>query len=360
MTREKPYLTILLLTLLVILSGACSRHTTKFDPGTAVFFPAPPDTARIQFLTSISNSVQVTGQRSAFARFILGELPSVDIVKPYGITVQGHKLYICDTGIDGLEIIDLENNKFDVFSPTGKGQLKLPLNCCLDEAGNLYVADGRRKQVVVFDNSLNYIYAIGEGEDFKPTDVFVKGYYIYIVDLTGKQVVVYDRVSHARVTAFPESEAGKEDFLYSPTNMFATDSAVYVSDMGDSKVKIYTPEGRFISSFGSNGMNIGQFVRIKGIALDQESNIYAVDAAFENVQIFDKSGQLLMFFGGPYQGPGYMAMPAKVAIDYENLEYFEKYLDPEFTLDYLVFVTNQYGPEKIGIYGFVKPKIKIE
>lgn len=63
-----------------------------------------------------------------------------------------------------------------------------------------------------------------------------------------------------------------------------------------------------------------------------------------------------MYFGGSYKGEGYMYMPAKVAIDYENLDYFRDFVDPAFDLKYLIFVTNQFGPDKITVYGFVEPK----
>ena len=81
-----------------------------------------------------------------------------------------------------------------------------------------------------------------------------------------------------------------------------------------------------------------------------------VDAGFENVQIFNKDRKLLMYFGGSYKGPGDMWLPAKIIIDYDNLEYFQKYVDPGFTLKYLIFVTNQYGPDKVNVYGRVTPK----
>ncbi|MEZ4999553.1 MAG: hypothetical protein R2744_00210 [Bacteroidales bacterium] len=97
-------------------------------------------------------------------------------------------------------------------------------------------------------------------------------------------------------------------------------------------------------------------MRPKGIAVDRNRNIYVVDAAFENVQIFNSSGQLLMFFGGPYRSPGDMWLPADVTTDYENLGYFEKFVDPDFELQFIIYVTNQYGPGKIGVYGFVKEK----
>jgi hypothetical protein len=63
-----------------------------------------------------------------------------------------------------------------------------------------------------------------------------------------------------------------------------------------------------------------------------------------------------MYFGGTYEGPGGMWLPAKVIIDYDNLKYFEKYLYKGFELEYLIFVTNQYGPEKVSVYGFINQK----
>ena len=66
-----------------------------------------------------------------------------------------------------------------------------------------------------------------------------------------------------------------------------------------------------------------------------------------------------MFFGGNYKGPGYLWLPAKVIIDYDNLSYFQKFVDPSFELKYLILVTSQYGPDKINVYGFVEPaKVK--
>jgi hypothetical protein len=48
-----------------------------------------------------------------------------------------------------------------------------------------------------------------------------------------------------------------------------------------------------------------------------------------------------------------MWLPADVTIDYGNLGYFSQYVDSSFNLEYLIFVTNQYGPDKVNVYGFV-------
>ncbi|MEI7982770.1 MAG: hypothetical protein WCI71_14050, partial [Bacteroidota bacterium] len=114
--------------------------------------------------------------------------------------------------------------------------------------------------------------------------------------------------------------------------------------------------GKYLSTVGGNGSGLGQFARPKGIAVDNDENLYVVDASFENTQIFNKDGHVLLFFGGPYRGPGDMWLPAKVTIDYDNLKYFQKYVDQAFQLNYLIFVTNQYGPDKVNVYGAIRPK----
>jgi DNA-binding beta-propeller fold protein YncE len=341
--------------LILFLSVSCSRQLTKLDTKKElVIYPAPPDTTRIQYLTSISKSTDITGKQSGFAKFILGEDPAKPIIKPYGVTVNDNKIYICDPGLHGIEIINLEKLTFEYFTPSGSGELRLPLNCCIDERGYLYVADGERLQIVIFDDQGNYVDCFGGAANYKPTDVNVTADKIWVTNVKNNRVSVYDKENHQLLYSFPDSEKGQEEHLYSPTNLYVTDDLVYVSDMGDSKIKIFTHDGTFLKTIGSYGSGAGQLARPKGISVDRNSNLYIVDAGFENTQIFDKEGKLLMFFGGPYNGPGDMWLPAKVVIDYDHLAYFQKYVNPRFHLVYLIFVTNQYGPDKLSVYGFVE------
>jgi DNA-binding beta-propeller fold protein YncE len=350
----------ILIVLLIIFYGlflSCSRGISTSTINEPIIFPPPPDSTRIQFLTRFSNSKDITGDISSFKKFVFGDIPAFEIAKPYGIAISKGKFYICDTGTGQIEIIDFGNSTFESFSPKGFGQLKLALNCFVDDRDYLYVADSERLQCVVFDQNRNYLQSIGDAENFKPTDIFVFNDKIWISNSKKNQINVFDKLSFNALYSFPESESGDEDFLYFPTNIFVNDDYVYVSDMGDFKIKIYTHEGKLVRTVGSYGRNIGQFARPKGIAVDRENNLFVVDAGFENTQIFDEKGNLLMYFGGPYNRQGDMWLPAKVIIDYDNTRYFEKYVIPGYRLEYLIFVSNQYGPDKINVYGFVE-KIK--
>ena len=353
--KNKYALPVLLI--LILFSISCSRKVTvqnvKKD---YIIYPSPPDTTRIQFLTSISGSDNTTRQRSGFAKFILGESVPKPVKKPYGIATRGGKIYICDSGLECIDIIDLEKGKFEYFMPKGQGQLRSPLNCFVDNDSKLYVADVLRKQIVIYDWEGNYLGSIGEKDNFKPTDVFVYHNKIWIVNLANNAINVYDKITSRLLYTFPQSAPGNDDYLYSPTNMYIRNDTVYVSDMGDFKIKLFLTDGRYLKSVGNLGTQVGQMVRPKGIAVDRESNLYVVDAGIENTQIFNRDGKLLMFFGGTYQGRGGMWLPAKITIDYENLKYFQKYVDPDFELKYLIMVTNQFGPDKLNIYGRVDPK----
>lgn len=322
-----------------------------------VFYPPPPDTARIQFLTRYGNSEDLTGGQKKIKAFIAGQEDALPILKPYGLALNFNRLYIVDAALAGLQVIDLSKNSFEYFVPAGRGKLTMPINCFVDNGGDLYITDVVRKQVVIFNEKFEYRGEIGGDSIFKPTDVAVVGDTVLVTDPLNNRINAYNKSTRKLMFTFPEgADVGDENWLYNPLNLCVAKGKIYITDFGDSKVKIFNLKGEYITALGSYGAGLAQFVRPKGIAVDKEENIYVVDAGFENVQIFNKEGQLLMFFGGPYKGPGDMYLPAKVTIDYNHLRYYEKFVDQAFILKYLIFVTNQYGPDKVTVYGRIEPK----
>lgn len=349
-----PKLFIPVIMLLLFTHSCFKQPSLSPDPNSLVIYPAPPAETKIQYLTSYSTSTDFTGEQSGFKKFLLGEEEPLPIVKPYGIAIQSAKIYICDTGIKGIEILNLADQSFEYFIPGGKGQLQYPINCHVDLDGNIYIADGGRKQVVIFDQELKYLNAISLQDDKKPTDVFTDDLRIWVTAIDDHKIYVYDKTDHTLLGAIPKRATQSKVNLYQPANIFLNDSLLYVSDIGACKIHIFDTNMNYMHSFGELGKGFGQFTRPKGVCADKEGNIYVVDAAFENVQIFDPAGALLMYFGGTYSAPGGMWLPADVTIDYNNLNYYSEFVDSSFELQYLIFVTNQYGPDKVSVYGFVK------
>lgn len=337
-----------------LIFNSCGSVNKSLTSEETIVWPSPPDTARIQYLMSFSNSLQIAGEQSWFSKIIFGVSGNKYIDKPYGITIKEAKVYICDQ--NKIDIIDFKKNTFSIFSPTGQGKLKHVLNSKFDEQGNYYIVDGDRKQVVIFDSEGNYLSSFGDTGLYKPTDIAITDNKIFVSNIKKNNVVVYDKNNYTVLFTIPDStEADSESKMASPVNIEIANNLLYVSDIGASSVKIYTLDGKFIKSFGRSGMGYGSFSKNKGIAVDRDSIIYIVDAAFSNVQMFNSKGQVLMHFGGNYKQKGDMYLPANITIDYDYKEYFEKYVDPDFDIKFLIYVTNQYGPDKVSVYAFIEP-----
>jgi DNA-binding beta-propeller fold protein YncE len=123
----------------------------------------------------------------------------------------------------------------------------------------------------------------------------------------------------------------------------------------NTRVFKFDDQGELLQTFGSLGKRLGQFVRPKGVAVDREGRIYVVDAASELVQIFNADAELLLFFGGSGNQPGGLNLPAKVVIDYDNVDLFADRVAPGYKVEYLVIVTSQYGRNKVSVFGFLQP-----
>lgn len=321
-----------------------------------VFYPGAPDTPRLQFLHSISNSDDlghVKAGRRGFEAFIAGqEEVEVDrISKPYGVAIYDGKLYVCDVGKKLVEELDIGEKTFGYMSK--ERRMGNPVNICIDEKGRKYITDPTGGKVFVFAKANNLLNVLGTDLKLKPIDVAVSGKRCYVTDMNTMEVVVLDTVSGAEIMRFAGS--GDQDGKMALIGDIALDKDenVYVTDKGFGKVTKFDHNGIFQMTIGKVGDSIHDFIRPKGIDIDREGRIWVVDAGPEVAKVYNAEGQLLMFFGFPGGEPGNMNMPASIAVDYDNVELFREYFAEGAEIGFLVLVSNQYGA-KINVYGFGK------
>lgn len=324
-----------------------------------IIYPPPPDTVRIQYLTTINNSEDIMGRRSPFMDFILGKEIPLGIISPLEITSRGSELIVCDNILRGVELIDLEKKSFEYFIPEGRGKLAQPVSCEVDSSSNLFFVDKKRKQIVVLnktEKTYQYKTAFGDAENFEPYDILAFKGKLWVANTKTRKIHVYDGTSFNFLFSFPDVDNNDPGFIVMPKYIEGSGDNIYVSDFVKNDIKVYDLEGNYTRTVGSIGNFPGQFARAKDLALDKDENLYVVDAAFGNVQIFNKKGQLLLFFGGQNNNSGDMFLPRAIHISYEHNKYFEQYLDPAYNLKYVIYVSNQQGNNKVNVYGFVEEK----
>lgn len=326
------------------------------SPGAYVFYPDLPEKPRIQFLASYSSFRDVIGKPSLFQTFILGEGESEELGKPYGVAMQDGKIFVCDTRRNAVVVLDLVSRSVSTFGDKPPGVLAKPINVAVDEEGLRYVADTELGRVMVYDSDGHYLKAIGDPDEWTPSDVAVFGERLYVPDLENAQVVVVERKSGRELRRFASKGSGADN-LFFPTNIEVDgDGNVYVADTGNFRVLEFDREGKLLRQFGSLGRSLGSFARPKGVAVDKEGRVYVVDAAFEKVQVFDREGKLLLFFGAVGNVAGGINLPAKVEIDYDHVALFSDKVAPGYGLEYLILVTSQFGRNKVNVYGFLRSR----
>jgi len=336
------------------LAAGCA--TKKPSPSNYTVFPPPPDEPRIQYLMSFGSESDLGGP-SKFSEFIVGAQREFrPIWKPYGVTIRDGKVYVCDTQAANVSISDLAKRKVEYLKPGGQAAMKLPINIAVDKDGTCYVTDIGRNQVLIYGADQNLVAQLGKKGEMRPCGIALDNDRLYVTDLSNHCVRVYNKAKRELLFTVPRNAADEKGKLLSPTNVAVDQKGrIYVSDTGGFAAKIYDAEGTHLRTIGDLGVTPGQFALPKGIGVDRESRVYVLDAAAPVVQMFVLEGKLLMFFGQPKDsGPGGLYLPAGLTIDYDNVGFFQKFAAPGFKLEYLILVTNQVGPQKVSIYGFLR------
>ena len=346
------YLAVLALAVMCL--NGCTTTPDK-EAEAPIFYPPLPNPPRIQYLTAFATARDV-GETGAFSDFIFGKERDSQtlITKPYGVALANGQLFAVDTCGPGYVVFDLKQRRTHTVIGSGAGRMKKPINIVLDKDGNRFVADTGRDQILVFNKEDKFVRAYGIEGQFKPTDMLLVGDEMYVVDIAHHNIHVLSIADGSQLREFGSAGSKAREF-YHPTNIkLGGDGNLYISDTGNYRIQVINRQGEFIRSIGKAGSSLGDFARPKGLALDRNGHIYVVDAAFNNVQVFRFDGKLLLFFGGATNDSGGLNLPTDIEIDYDNVSLFQKYAAPGFKLEFVILVVNQFGPNKISVFGYGK------
>lgn len=92
---------------------------------------------------------------------------------------------------------------------------------------------------------------------------------------------------------------------------------IYVVDLGNSRINIYSPAGQFLRSIGKPGVEgqknaPNEFREPSGVAVDRQGNVFVADSWNGRVVKFDSQGKPLAEYSGPKYG---FYSPRNVAVD---------------------------------------------
>ena len=129
---------------------------------------------------------------------------------------------------------------------------------------------------------------------------------LYVTDLSQRVTVISPAGTALRRWGKPGSGPGEFRFNPGdPTNptdihgqiAVGPDGKVYVSDSGNGRVQVFTPQGRFVRQFGSYGSGKGQFLSPYHLAVDATGNVYVADDQARTLSKFSPAGEVLWTIG---------------------------------------------------------------
>ena len=105
---------------------------------------------------------------------------------------------------------------------------------------------------------------------------------------------------------------------------FAPDGSFYVADVGNHRIQKFGPDRRFLTAWGSEGAEPGQFDTPIDLVVDGKGRVYIIDSFRNNgpadqetgaVQVFDADGRFLAEWGEYGAEPGQMSKPFGIGLD---------------------------------------------
>ena len=102
---------------------------------------------------------------------------------------------------------------------------------------------------------------------------------------------------------------------------FDSEDNLYVVDTGNNRIQKFAKDGQFLAKWGQQGSGDGEFDMPWGIGLDADNNVYIADWRNDRIQKFAPDGSFLMAFGESGSEDGQFNRPADVAVDKEGLIY---------------------------------------
>jgi len=240
-----------------------------------------------------------------------------------GLALDGHDhLYAVELGDSSIVEFSVQGSVVRHWGATGSapGQLNQPTRVALDPQGNAYVTDTGNNRIQKFSPTGEPLAQWGglgsaPGQFNYPIGIALDSQgNVYVAEFRNA------RIQKLSPTGTPLASWGSQgsapgQFNGGPAGIaLDAEGNVYVSEAyGSNLVHEFSPRGAFVARWGGTGSGAGQFNEPRGLAFDNQGDIYVGDTGNNRVQRLSAAGQ----FTAQWQGPSTAPLPEQsyIAID---------------------------------------------
>lgn len=181
----------------------------------------------------------------------------------------------------------------------------------VDSKDRVYAFTRGEHGVIVFDRDGNFLSSWGEGVFGNAHGICIgPDDTVYCVDNGDHTVRKFSTDGELLMTLGTKDQPAPRfsgEAFNLPTGLAVSHKTgdLFISDgYGNARVHKYSAEGHHIMSWGSSGIDEGQFVIPHNIAVDRDDNVYVADRECHRVQVFDPNGRLQAIWSNIWKPSG--------------------------------------------------------
>ncbi|KAL4458580.1 hypothetical protein ABPG75_013445 [Micractinium tetrahymenae] len=212
------------------------------------------------------------------------------------VDIARSRLYVAEVTAQRVQVFDLEQGSY-LAQLGGAGSFSWPTGLAINEAGDVYAADQVLSTIQKFAFEGTLLWTVGgtgsdPGQFTLPVGLTYLGGDLFVVEYLNNRIQRLDGGTGAPKAMFGSAGSGPAQFHGPELIASSPDGSLFVTDSGNYRVQQLSSSGDFITSFGSNGADAGQFQFPFGIAVQTSARgqrtIYVADGTRNDVQIFDE------------------------------------------------------------------------
>ena len=236
------------------------------------------------------------------------------------VDMLGQRILITDTNRQAVYVFDQKAGRVNLWEGASEhDNFIAPAGITLGAASDIYVADAELGYVARLDHDGKSLGVIGRGELKRPIGLaFDRAtQQLFVADVHAHDIKVFNADGQLlRTLGNRGEEPGEFNF---PTFLALAQGELYVTDTMNARIQVLdAATGKSRRIIGKRGLNMGDLVRPKGVAVDSEGNVYVVESYHDYLLVFNPKGEFLIPIGGTGQGVGQFYLPTSVWADADN------------------------------------------
>jgi len=299
--------------------------TDKSTP--AKVWPDPPNPPRYRYVGELTGEENFRPEHSVDTNSVLNALKwlvglnenpnPVVLQRPQsGVVDAQGRIYVTDSNRQGVYVFDNIAGQLEVWELAGlRTKFETPIGIALGMQDEILVADAELHSVFRLDKKGNPLGEFGRDLLKRPTGLArdAKRGRVFVADTHAHDVKVFSDDGKLLKVIGKRGE-GDGEFNF-PTHLTFAADKLYVTDTMNSRVQIFDANDNMVQKFGKLGLNVGDLVRPKGVAVDSQNNIYVIESLYDNLLVYDSQGRNLLGVGGSGKRVGEFYLPNGVWTD---------------------------------------------